>query len=559
MRALARGAGPLLGALAIAVFAAGGPPGDGRAEGLYLARLAVGVLAAASFTAPRPSFGALASVLVTAAAWILPAGPPRGTVVVALLAGALAVAAFERLRRVPEAEAAGSLGAIAVPCAIGLQMLLRSDLLLGPVTWRLALTLFLLPVVAGTAVGVLARRGAARAAIAGMSLLALGPGWNATTVATLVGLAIADRLGRARGRGERLALGLVALLPLAVSWRAGLLLALAAAALFFADRRRPVWTMVPAAAGLALGSLLTLTPPGDPATAWLVLPLLPMAALAVLLGDVGAIAGALLAVTGGLLLGGASALAPGVALATLAVRARAAASPVVAWQARWTATLLLLTTLAAAYPWLRADPLRAALASFGLGPPGLRLALPLVVIAAAAATAARPRLRSACGWLAVLAAAAALVGPAIGARTPLLASEAVLSATEPARTLEVAPESAARVLVVDTALLDGAALAAGTEVAAIAVTHADGMVDDLRVRAGDDTGDWAARRADLRAATAPHWLTWVAATEPPLFGQRYRAHLALRSTAPVRSVVVRRAATLPAATRVVLYAAELVQ
>jgi hypothetical protein len=124
MKTLARGVAPLLGALAIAIFAALGPPGDGAAEGLFLARLAAGLLAAASWVAPRAIDGAVASILTVATAFLLPAGPPRGATLVALLGGVLALATWRRARQ----GGARALAGVAAPLAVALQFLLRSDL-----------------------------------------------------------------------------------------------------------------------------------------------------------------------------------------------------------------------------------------------------------------------------------------------------------------------------------------------------------------------------------------------------------------------------------------------
>jgi len=244
MKTLARGLAPLLGALAIAVFAAGGTPGDAAAEGLFLARLAAGLLAATSFVAPRALDGALASVLAVAAAWVLPAGPPRAASLVTLLAGALALAAWRRLRA--DGGALG-LARIAVPCAVGLQFLLRSDLLLGAPTPSTAFTLLVLPLVGGASTAWLAGRRGVRAGIAAASVLCLGPGWNLTTTATLLVLAAADFL---TGPGAlatpaaqpstpaRVLAALAILAPIAVNWRAGALMLAAAGS-------RPLTTRAP--------------------------------------------------------------------------------------------------------------------------------------------------------------------------------------------------------------------------------------------------------------------------------------------------------------------------
>ena len=587
MKTLARGVAPLLGALAIAIFAALGPPGDAAAEGLFLARMAAGLLAAASWVAPRAVDGALASVLTVAAAFLLPAGPPRGATVVALLCGALALAVWRRAR----AGGAGALAQVAAPLAIGIQFLLRSDLLLGTPTRASALTLLVLPLVAGAGIVWLGARHGARAWIAAAALLAVGPGWNLTTTVALLAVAAASFLAGAPAvaapdatpalpsRGVALAAPrilalLVLLAPLAGNWRAGLL-SLAAAMTLFLDLHldragAPAWRLarvvLPA---LVLAAVFALVPHpvGNLRLVLLALPLLPAAVLSAGLGSARGLAAAFLAVAGADALGGSSALAPAVALGALAALGDPARERWLAYaQAAWSGLLLGAVALCAAYPWLRPEPLRAALALFGAEPTtagAVGLLLPVALLAFGLVLAGERR-----RWLALWSAAAiaivfaALAAHGAGRRTPLVATELVLVG-ETEQHLALPAGTVGRRLIVDSALLDGAALPFGTPVAEVALEHAGGSVERLTLRAGSDTGEWAARRADLRAAglaAAPEaWVSWVAGTAPPIFGQRYRARFALSIDGALQSVVVRRAATLPPEARVVIYDLEIVE
>jgi len=591
MRTLARGVAPLLGALAIAVFAAGGSPGDAAAEGLFLARLAAGVLAAISWVAPQVLDGALAAGLVVAGAWVLPAGPPRAASVVAMLAAGLALAVW---RRIHSEGVVRGLSIAAVPLAIGLQFLLRSDLLLGAPSPRAAFTLLLLPIVGGASCAWLGRRHGARAAIATGALLCVGPGWNLTTTATLLALAAASSLaapvGAERDRhlglpdaARRTLVGVAILAPLAGNWRAGLLVLAAAAALVAsqgwsttAPRAlvRALLTVLPALLLLALFLALP-AHDGRPGAhlqpmMLLALPLLPAALLAALTGNLRALAAILLAAAGTSALGGSSALAPAVALAALAGFGNGGRERwLVAGQGAWSAALLGLTTVLAAYPWLRPEPLPAALNAFGLDPVAAHwpwLAVPALVLAGGLFLVGSERAAPArlCSVLAALLALAALVGHTGARRLPLVITETVLAGGSAERRFTVPADGASdRHLILDSALLDGAGLAPGAAVADVAVQHVDGRVERFAVRAGRETGDWAARRPDLRAAglaPAPQaWLSWIAGTAPPVFGQRYRARFDLAQGSPLRAIVVSPTPGMPTTTSVVIYGLEVVQ
>jgi hypothetical protein len=572
MNAFARGVAPLLGALAIAVYGAGGPPGDGRAEALFLARLAVGLLAATSWIAPRAGFGAAASALAFTAAWTLPAGPPRAATLVVLLAGALAVATLLRLRR-----GVAAVAEVGVALAVGVQFLLRSDLLLGAPSPRTAFTLLLLPAVAGGATAWLARRHGLRAWIAAAGVACVGPGFNLTGAATLLALAAATHLEERLGsRVSRAIAILLIAAPLLGSWRAGLLIAAAATATISFPRSG---RGLPVAAAAALAALFVAfpAPAAQPWDATLVLALVPVAAVTALSGRLPAVAAVLLAIAGGFAVGGLSGLAPAIGCGALAALAEPERERFCAEaQAVWSGALLLLTALVACYPWLRPEPARAALELLGLRPSGsgalapLRIAIPFLALGLAWTLARRPAWRRTWGWLAVAGVVAMLGARGFGLRAPLVTgAEVTLTGERPTLRLplpEGAPERplesprAGLAVVLDTTLLDAAALPAGAPAAEITVEHATDAPERFSLRAGQHTGDWAAQRADLRGlAPAPvAWISWVAATTPPIFGQRYRARFELVAPSAVRAVTIARAPALPPGAAVVVYGAEVV-
>lgn len=139
--------------------------------------------------------------------------------------------------------------------------------------------------------------------------------------------------------------------------------------------------------------------------------------------------------------------------------------------------LLLATSLLDAYPWRREEPLKAML--------GVRL-------------------------------------PSLG--TSLLPPETSVSldAANPAWQADLPRQSAASV-VLESALSNGAGLADGTPVATLLLTDGSGRTTERTVRAGEDTGEWAAQRPDVarsaRLRSPAPWITWIAGD---FFAQRYR-------------------------------------
>ncbi|HEX3130584.1 MAG TPA: hypothetical protein VH394_24815 [Thermoanaerobaculia bacterium] len=146
------------------------------------------------------------------------------------------------------------------------------------------------------------------------------------------------------------------------------------------------------------------------------------------------------------------------------------------------AILLALTALLDAYPWRREQPLRAAL--------GLVKSLPEL----------------------------------FAAGTPILDPETSIpfDADRPTREIDLPLEPIAS-LILASALSNGAPLADGTPVAVIRLTDGEGRSVERIVRAGSDTGEWAARRSDVLKTARLHspepWVTWIAGD---FFAQRYR-------------------------------------
>lgn len=192
-RDLAAYAAPLAAFFAMASFAGLETDPVASVEGAFLARVAVGVLLAVAALAPPPAIElAVGCVLATAAVWGLPAGPSRGAVVAMILAGCLAAAGVRRLSLILPALPFAAV----LPLAVGLQILVRGNLLLVPVLEVRPLVVLLgLPIVAAAALALLAwRHGGERALLAGAAAAMLGPGWTAASTAALVTLAAGSAL-----------------------------------------------------------------------------------------------------------------------------------------------------------------------------------------------------------------------------------------------------------------------------------------------------------------------------------------------------------------------------
>lgn len=578
----------LAAVLAVASLGAFQADPGASAETTYLA-LAAGVVlvAAGALGAKRgtPTAEAVAGpLLVVVAAWTLPVGPARGAVVLTLVAGTLAVAALRLLPRVAaEGPADGDNGTAdrlpALPVlalALGLQALLRGGeiLLSGDAGWqsvlRGAVLFAVFPAVGAAAVLALARlQGRRRALLAAAAVLLVGPGFRPATLAALVALAAAPALlsrPDALPGGSRTARGLrwtgLVLLAAPFAWDpraagAALVAGLAAgprrdAGSLDAPADRPpsdfrAWAPAAlAAAALALASLFPGREPGEAVALAALVPLaVPVLALPGREGAPRALAALLLAFAAGRGVLVEGALAAPAALAALAVPRRGSVAAV---QGVWSGALLAASSLLGAYPWLRPEPLRGALGLLGLPPtwPGALAAVAGAAgLAGLALVLARTRSRwglgdeGTAGRIAVvgLTALVLLRVPSVGA-TPLEARVLVLDRDRPSWTAPMGAEAdRVRTVVLDSTLAHAAELPAGTPVATLRLRE-PGRPDRVwTVRAGSDTGEWAADRPDLRGSRPPAprpWSSWVAG-EGTFFVRRYRArHTLPEPAAPER-------------------------
>ncbi|MFP5286126.1 MAG: hypothetical protein ACLGI9_10350, partial [Thermoanaerobaculia bacterium] len=161
---------PLTALGAIAAFR------EPSAEGLFLGELSAALLLVVAAIAPAPAFElGSGSVLAVMAVWAFPPGPGRGAAVMLLLVATFFAACIRR-RDLP-----------LIPFALGLQVLLRSELLFEPPGLRTVVALLVLPLAAGVALELLAsRRGKEIAVLAAGVAVLFGPGWNVTTTLALI-------------------------------------------------------------------------------------------------------------------------------------------------------------------------------------------------------------------------------------------------------------------------------------------------------------------------------------------------------------------------------------
>jgi hypothetical protein len=283
-----------------------------------------------------------------------------------------------------------------------------------------------------------------------------------------------------------------------------------------------------------------------------------------------------------------TALAAPLALAALALPESGAAAGLTAV---WTTAVLAGTALLASYPWLRRDPLGEALSLLGAhAGPGLAAALggAALLVGGAAALAVRrppgaadslaagspqgPRpiatdSAATAARAARVAAAAAGIALFVTLAAPQLASPGfallnagdtvLLDRANPSWHTDLPPRRS-RLLALQTSLIHGTGLADGTPVARLRLLGTGDGGTELLLRAGRDTGEWAARRPDVAAAGRSHaprpWLAWVAGD---FFGQLYRARLRLPRAGSFARLRIDLEPGLPADTGLALHQVEL--
>jgi hypothetical protein len=113
-----------------------------------------------------------------------------------------------------------------------------------------------------------------------------------------------------------------------------------------------------------------------------------------------------------------------------------------------------------------------------------------------------------------------------------------------------------RSVVVESYLANGAGLARGTPVAIVKLVKDAGQSVDWTLRAGDDTGEWAARRPDVAGAGQPAPAAWVSWVADGFFAQRYRSRWQLDRLEAFTRLRIERAPGVPADLTIALYQVE---
>lgn len=525
-------------------------------ETLYLALVACAVLVPIAALAIRPALElSVSAVLVTLAVWVLPAGPVRGAAVILLLVLALATAVARSLilrERTIELS-------FAIPAAVGLQLLARSDQLLAlQLDPKTLIGLVGLPIAVGIAIVILAREHSpGLVLVAAATAAILPPGWSVTVTLSLLALAAGSLARRASGP-VWIRWGSVAVVAgVAYTWQPSLaaLLALAVAAYMGARS----WRVVLLVSVLALGTTLVF----PEARSWgdvlagsaLVLLLLPALTGVDRERRSSLVAGLVLSVIALRVVSGPDALAAPLLLIALALAAEGTTARL---QRLWTALLLGGSVLLAAYPWLRQEPLAELLGLTGLAldwRSAIAVAVVMLVLALAYRVLGKRSARTAmpeAGALAILGLAAWMALPPagyfpFGNRIFSLSAGRASLATEIAD-IELEERVELSRVVLDSYLTDSTGLPTGTTVAVVELVDRAGNARSWPIEIGVHTGEWAARRPDVAAlpgfAAPPLWLGWVAPSGD-VFAQRYRAIWDLGGPIEPRSLSVTRAADLP--------------
>lgn len=547
---------------------------------------------------PRVPLLPTAAVFGVLAVAVLPQGALRGTVVSALLLAALALAGAAGWKaREGRPPLSWWLAA-----ALGTQVLMRGELLLAD-RWggSAAVSLLVLPVVGAVGAWLLARRYPPLSVLLAVACgLIFGGAWTVALSLTLLaveaGLRLAPQRGQSGPRSEErsdgaarswvaggwaeqwgLAAGLVALggAALLAGWEPAEALLVLAVLVLAALRPRlqeldPKLRLgvIALAALPLLAALWFLGPNPEPLEAhwgsiFLLLFVLPQGIEMARRGGVEIV----------LLAAGASLWVAGAApLVIIAVPVSLLLSPSglgAEFQRRWSAVLLLVTALLAAYPWLREPALPAVLDGLHLGSAIAafgKLLLALLVVVGLIVLARRRKPRRSGRWLvpATVVAPVVFLGLCFLLSRPqpgislLPAPTQVLDQRHPNWGTDLEPREASA-LMVESNLSFAAELPAGTEVALVRCFHLDGTRSEWYLTVGQGTAEWAAGRRDLTTAGVPAPKPFVTSVAPEggFLAQRYRGTWTIDPPQPVRRVSVLRDPELPPEVQIHLFRVEL--
>lgn len=561
---LANFAVALAAGVAMFTYAGGLASPVAAAETYYLALWSCLVLLALAGLALPPALDlAGAAVLTTLVVWVVPHGPTRGAAVGLLLTIAVASIALRYLEKT-----GGQLTwAWVVPAAMALQYLCRADRLLAlSLEPQILVSFIVLPVTVGAVFMALQRReGTLPVLVAVTTAALLVPGWSVTVtlslLALLVGLLFRDRL---TPRWLAVVLALATILA-ANLWQPSLGLLLLFVIL--AKALPANWVMGTSAfvATVILCIFLPAVRDWSEVVRWMALG--PILLPALLLPSEGRRANSIqaffLAVLALRTVGGPAALAAPLALGALSLRTRAVAAGL---QMLWSGVLLAGAAVLAGYPWLRSPALEDSLGLFGIQiswPHAIAVVAVLWLLTFLCAAMegssfvleCRPTIAG--GLVLVLLAFLALPPAAESLWTGHIY---VLDASQPARDIDLEPAVLARSVVLDSYLENSASLPPGTPVARVILIDTAGEHRSWLLRAGMETGEWAARRPDVAGlpgfqAPTP-WLSWVTASRD-VFAQRYRGDWQLDDEVEIARLELQRVDDLPSAVALAVFHLEL--
>jgi len=561
---LANFAVALAAGIAMFTFAGGLASPAAAAETHYLALWSCLVLVALAGLALPPALDlAGAAILTTLVMWVVPHGPTRGAAVGLLLTIAVAVVALRYLEKTGGQLTWGW----AVPTALAIQYLCRADRLLSlslePTT---LISFIVLPVTVGAVFMALQKReGTLPALVAATTAALLVPGWSVSVTLSLLAL-LAGVLFRDRLTPRWLAVALAIVIVLAAdSWQPSLgwllLLVILAKAL------PPNWLTGTTAILATLVLCIFLPDVRDWSEVTRLMALGPILLPALLLPNEGRRANSIeafvLAVLALRTVDGPTALAAPLALGALSLRTRAVAAGL---QMLWSGALLAGAVLLAGYPWLRSPALEDSLGLLGVQVTwphaiGVAAVLWLMTFLCAAmedssfVVRCRPAI---VGGLVLLLLAFFALPPS--AEVPLAGRTQVLDASHSESAFALEPGVFTRSVILDSYLENSASLPPGTPVGRVILTDKEGEHHSWLLRAGMDTGEWAARRPDVAAlpgfrAPTP-WLSWVTASRD-VFAQRYRAHWRLEGRFEITRLELQRVDDLPTEVALAIFHLEL--
>jgi hypothetical protein len=224
--------------------------------------------------------------------------------------------------------------------------------------------------------------------------------------------------------------------------------------------------------------------------------------------------------------------------------------------------LLGAAVVSASYPWLRSEsPVEKLLAQPGSWTVAVAVALPFLFFGIGWAferiSVRRPEPRLGPGAAVLALGVAALVPVLLAPGTPLIpGGTVVLDAAHPVWETTLPPQRV-RAVAVESSLSNAAPLATGTPVATVRFQGANGGAPAWPLKAGEETGEWAALRPDVlptaRLRSPSPWISWVAGD---FLGQRYRGVWKLEEPQRAARLRIERVAGLPADVVIALHGVE---